>query len=404
MTAALTLELSSCLSLFPCILMQNGSAHLQRPNRELTEEEKITKRNTKKLLKRQTRRRKLEVRLQQAIQRKDSALEDRSRRELEKFLQEENAVIDNASANTATTSSSKEKAARPMVESVYHRLQANLLSKNEKRELDMREYHTEQARELLQSMTKGTQKLDMFDNEAALLGYTRHKFIERAMLVVSSLAKLKDTCDQEKDDIYSRILERLLSVQTICSIGCGPGCDAVGIIAAFLSTLDPPKKLRRAVLLDWAMPQWESIVSPLKDLLVPNQIGRMDTGSCNVLKDISDAENASALYLMSTWGEEPLTDDQGCSVDFFVISYLLSETRGKWHAFFVSLVDYAAPRTIFLFTDPTAWQLHVLMERCKDSMDFVWLDSSMNRPELQSLENRVGPTVLLCIKRGDEKS
>jgi hypothetical protein len=32
-------------------------------------------------------------------------------------------------------------------------------------------------------------------------------------------------------------------------------------------------------------------------------------------------------------------------------------------------------------------------------MDFVWLDSSMHQPELQLLEGRVGPAVLLGIKR-----
>jgi hypothetical protein len=57
------------------------------------------------------------------------------------------------------------------------------------------------------------------------------------------------------------------------------------------------------------------------------------------------------------------------------------------------------PGTLFIFSDPTAWQLHLFMERSSYCMDFCWLDSSMYRPELQALEGRVGPAVLVGIKR-----
>ena len=69
--------------------------------------------------------------------------------------------------------------------------------------------------------------------------------------------------------------------------------------------------------------------------------------------------------------------------------------------------------TIFLLTDSTAWQLHLFRERYEfhntDSddngsddrrrrMNFVWLDSSIYRPELQELEGRNGAGVLLGMK------
>ena len=105
------------------------------------------------------------------------------------------------------------------------------------------------------------------------------------------------------------------------------------------------------------------------------------------------------------------------NVDLILVSYLLSETRGKWHAFFDDVVDLVPVGTLFLFTDPTAWQMHSFRERyeffsndkngsttnggvdCHGEkqrrMNFVWLDSSIYRPEMQKLEGRNGPAVLL---------
>jgi hypothetical protein len=75
------------------------------------------------------------------------------------------------------------------------------------------------------------------------------------------------------------------------------------------------------------------------------------------------------------------------------------------------VVQQSIPGTAFLLTDPTAWQLHAFRRRYEFStlkerhsnkphrqFHFVWLDSSMDRPELQVLEGRIGPAILMGIK------
>jgi hypothetical protein len=73
--------------------------------------------------------------------------------------------------------------------------------------IQMKEHRLLVARELLRNMTKGTQQLDQFDNYEALIGYTRHKFIERAMLVVLSIHQLTqyESIISSSQDLYRHI-------------------------------------------------------------------------------------------------------------------------------------------------------------------------------------------------------
>jgi hypothetical protein len=54
-------------------------------------------------------------------------------------------------------------------------------------------------------------------------------------------------------------------------------------------------------------------------------------------------------------------------------------------------------------TEPTAWQLHIFRTRYHHVIDYVWLDTSLYRPDLQELETRNGPAVLLCRRRENQQ-
>ena len=83
----------------------------------------------------------------------------------------------------------------------------------------------------------------------------------------------------------------------------------------------------------------------------------------------------------------------------YVISYLVSETRGQWEGFFTNLVDAVDSGTMFYFAEPVPWQLHRLCDLFRNSLDFLWIDSSMYHTALQCLERRVGPAILFAIKK-----
>jgi len=290
----------------------------------------------------------------------------------------------------------------------------------------VKEEQTAQARLLLRSMTKGTQTEHMFENYNALVGYTRQKFQERACLAISSLSKLDParrwgnttltttttTTREEQyssnDSIKEKMWNRLTmttkttgSIRSICSIGCGPGCDGTGLLKFLEHFTDWNKHEKeplvdRVLFLDWTMDRWgEHFLEPLRDIL-QNQafIRTAHLEICNVLQPLSGASNAKTRQLLVGDSQEDL-----CHVDLFVTSYLLTETRDKWCAFYGDLVQIAKPGTLFLFAEPKAWQLHTFIEQTRASIDFVWLDSSMNSPILQALEGRVGPAVLLGMKK-----
>lgn len=445
-----------------------------------------------------------------------------------------------------------------------------------------------EARVLLRDMTRGTQCLVQFENAQALQGYTRHKFVERAMLIATALCKLlcllpppqhshpprdllplllqrqrqppthdtnavdvvvspdhdlpssnrlppplgetgsllpenttttttrSSSCTRSStiDDHHhhrTTMMTRLRTVRSVCSIGCGPGCDVVGLVAFLrmvvpyhFSTPDhhhqPPEVgddgdngnhdddahgggggetrtkdtaadnknakvvvLDRIVCADWAMVQWNPMVQTVKNVLLVQQqlphqqqqqcpaVRQMESVVCDVRAPIlnhdncwnnqqevtgpgndkkphcagnADGVNSSLLSLLLSQlpNHRPSLPQQEerklrWSTDLVIVSYLLSETREKWPVFFDDLVDLSAAGTLFLLTDPTAWQLHLFRERYefgdggqqqqqqpkkRRRMEFIWLDSSMYRPELQELEGRNGPAVLLGMKVGSE--
>jgi hypothetical protein len=319
----------------------------------------------------------------------------------------------------------------------------------------------EQSHALLKNMTKGTAHIDLFHNLTALQGYTRRKFQSRAMLVAKSLDKL--VLLQQKSNLgnssgsnnsmveppvssvnihtIDAMVRQLQSVATICSIGSGPGCDAVGCWA-YLQQLQrsavaatessswssttasrgTSTPVNHIVLLDWAMEQWKPITGITRELLLADAefAGCVTMASCNVRlpMDANDGPRGvlPLLNQNNNTGGINTTDDGGCSSTIYLLSYLLSETRGEWTSFVDDLIARSPSGTLFFISDPTAWQLHLFRKRYDSSscstgddpsppppptkgLDIVWLDSSMDHPELQSLETRFGPAVLLGMKR-----
>lgn len=368
---------------------------LSQPNTGLSEHDKFTKRDLKKQLKLQSRIRKLEHKLHQAELSDDQELAVKTRVALLKLQEtcQNPAVLDGTSFGIRP-SYVGEAEARAFVERLVQQIRILLIDHSE---ITTKEYCAQQARELLLNMSKATQTKEMFLNEAALLGYSSHKFTERAMLMVHSLGKLwsvVNSVDKNCTDLQQMIMGRLKAVRSICSIGCGPGCEAVGV-AKFLFSISGTG-LHRAVLLDWMIDQWKLVIDPMMSLLVPDMIKAVDMASCDVRQPLNHSSNHPAHAL--AFGLHDRSTSKS-SVDLFVTSYVLSETREKWYTFYQQLIDQSATYTLFLFADPTAWQFHLLIQRCGVAVDFVWLDSSMKYPDLQVLDRRVGPSVLIGMKR-----
>jgi len=406
------------------------------PNQQLTSEQRQAKKNLKAKLKLESRKRKFQTRYDHALRRNDPKVAQQALCDLEGVLEQEKELLqqlqehqgDHAVSSTESSESFYqpsllEQQSRSIIEGVYHQLQRSLQNTTTTLDGDdesasQKEHRTEQARELLRNMTKGTQDLDMFDNAPALRGYVRQKFIERAMLVASSLSKLAQFSVQEefhqspKWETHQKLWKRLQSIHKVVSIGCGPGCDGVGIAAWVESQSkhnrnkelnEKLKPMAELVLLDWAMPQWEQIVNPLAKIIAPGLIENVTSGTCDVLRGPESSDNQSAL--------------QHCAgADLVITSYLLSETRGRWHSFYDCVMDYCCQGksseaseegpfhgrdgTLFLFSDPTAWQLHEWLHRNRDRLEgWCWLDSSMSNEDLQVLEGRVGPAVLLALTK-----
>ena len=409
------------------------------PNQQLTPAERKAKKELKQKLKFEMRRRKYQMRHDQAVTRNDPTVAAQALQDLERLIQREReramaastGNLDNTQQSQESTAvliqdnalfrpqnHPREVEARAIVESVYHALQRvfKKLDAVEKEQTDDEEQkvvQTLQARALLKNMTRGTQDLDMFNDPSALRGYTRQKFTERAFLVVSSLCQLEqrakeillDTQETTQQDSALLQLHKhqlaiwrpLQTVTKVTSIGCGPACDGVGMAAWSSSssslgdTHSESKKLESLVFLDWAMPQWEAIVRPVVDIMIPSLVETASMGSCDVTTSELTEDNAQAIQ-------------QCAEADLVMTSYLLSETRDKWQGFYDGIVarceESHDPGTLFYLSDPTAWQLHMWLDRYKDRLHaWCWLDSSIDRPEMQVLEGRVGPAVVLALTK-----
>jgi len=321
-----------------------------------------------------------------------------------------------------------------------------------------KERQTLRAAELKANMQRGTQTKAMFEDELALLGYTRQKFHERAVLTFSSLDRLDlSYCDDEKrrgtedacEDAETRpkkemqgsttsipekpieeriadtnwalmacIWHRLMSTEQIVSIGCGPGCDAMGALA-FLES-HGVNLSNGIVLLDYVIDAWKDLVlERLVPMIVPHRIPFVRTVVCDVRESLLDEPGDKSSSPVTN------TDNNGAARielttaserhhRLVVVSYLLTETREKWKVFFGNLLGLLkGTESLLLLTEPTAWQLHEFL-RCfgssnssssntsSDRVDndllikaHVWLDSSRDLPHLQDLDKRNGPAILL---------
>lgn len=76
----------------------------------------------------------------------------------------------------------------------------------------------------------------------------------------------------------------------------------------------------------------------------------------------------------------------------FVLSYVLTETRGRWEAFVTALFEAAAPGALFLCAEPTNWQLLRLVEALGERLAASprWLDvrTSAAPPSVVLLEKK----------------
>lgn len=139
--------------------------------------------------------------------------------------------------------------------------------------------------------------------------------------------------------------------------------------------------------MDYVMPHWKRlIIDPLTDIICPSFVTTVETAACDVRYSLQDERNMQALHgLAST-----------ATIDLVVVSYLLTETRDQWKEFFQDLLNSMSKSCLLLLSEPTAWQLHSFTNLFADYVSEIqWLDSSQDFPELQPLEGRMGPAVLL---------
>lgn len=296
---------------------------------------------------------------------------------------------------------------------IFRRLLSSIDDDDKKQVAITKVQQTEKARNLLGNMTKGTQSKSMFQDITALRGYTRQKFYGRAALIIESMGKLSPTSMEQASSMHTNMdsqqhmqqkelvdmcWEKLGNVENACSLGCGPGNDAVGLIA-FLRTYFRKDCIQNIFMLDYAINEWkDAILDNLIPILVPEYVENITCGSCDVTNSIDDDQGALPSPLPHRVFEDS---------DIFLISYLLTETRNQWDEFFVKLVGLAKVGALFYFAEPVPWQLHRLIQLSKVEDDtsplhclrFVWIDSSMHFPEMQPLDRRSGgPAVLLAIK------
>jgi hypothetical protein len=391
----------------------------RKRNVVLTDQERMEKKKYKKQIKLQAKLKTLRTRIKHSIHRKDPIVEAQARKDLEVFLKQEESTLqqlglvsdycfDGGNASSNARNASEE--AQPLILEISNKLfncpeaQSALHQSGKQTQVDV-------GVKLLRHMTKGTQEISMFNNQSCW-GYCRQKFYERALLLCNSLYKLSgsqeelDLLLQSKSEDVRAVIEKqwndratmftkARAINRVFSIGCGPGNDMVGLIT-FLRLIHGENfnGLKDAFTLDWSIGEWrQSILEPLQGILDEcNLVTTMTPIFCDVTKDLSHESNEYAKSVISS-------QSQTSQVDIYLISYLLSETRGKWEPFFKDIVHMSSQGSLFYFAEPTSWQLHRLIELFSHSLTFVWVDSSRDYPDLQRFEKRTGPAVLFAKKR-----
>ena len=417
-----------------------------KPNTELSQEEKDAKRQLKKKIKLQSKIKSIENTIRHAIGRKDSKTEKIARKKLEDLLLKENDVVvemnyvsefsvnskisqDSSNVRNSYSAEEMKKKAKPYIlnisDALFHCSAAEQAldggqgnGKGTRTGNANRTTQIQNAVKLLKCMTKGSQTLQMFEDSSALWGYCRQKFYERSMLLCTSIARIEipicqyspsfdeDPAMKKQKLIRKKIWNMFLSskIKNACSIGSGPACDPSGLISFLhmvrsqktnqlqnLSSSEPV--LDKIILMDWSQ-EWIEVTAPLRNILLEKNLIRLDMKSvfCDVTKDLNDVDNKEA-------NEELFGKTSAPDIDFYSISYLLSETRGKWTSFLDTLVTKSKPQTLFYFAEPTPWQLHDVQKLLNQQLDFVWLDSSMDVSVLWGADRRAGPAVMIALKK-----
>ena len=141
--------------------------------------------------------------------------------------------------------------------------------------------------------------------------------------------------------------------------------------------------------MDYVIREWQAILNPLQEILLENKyVNTMQFEFCDVTESLLVETNDRAKQLLVS---------HRAGAMLFLISYLLTETRGKWEPFLRELIRLAQPGALFYFAEPTPWQLHVVTKI--EDLQVVWLDSSMNQPKVQVMDRRFGPAVLMGQKK-----
>ncbi len=430
----------------------------QTPNTQLNWEQRQAKRDLKRHLQRKMRIKTLENRIKQALKVNHDAIVQESQQALYELLQQEQdeqgerqseenghqheVVTERLSSSMSSISLSFSpplSIAQEFIIQLCTKLQEHQHTDHphHKGNYERRQYQNEQSAKLLQHMTKGTQQINMFtNNEHALHGYTRQKFLERAMLLTKSIYRLQPQEEEEEEEEEAISITILPSggdtteeeekrkrifwnltchVRSVCSIACGPGCDAMGMVAFLLTQRQDHYHahplLERVLLFDWAIDPWKVILEPLQHMVVPRYVQRMEMGHCDIRQDLlrpkhpmdditttaiswtnqtalsllmaptativdgDDVHNGHGTQNPNKHNNQPQQDvlqghddfnyhdhhDVSSKMDMFIFSYVLTETREQWATFCQDLISLARPNALFYFAEPTAWQLHRLL-------------------------------------------
>jgi len=415
---------------------------------------KDDKRQLKAELKRHRKIDKLEKRIRHAIQGKNQLLESQARKELQEFLLEKfptsrRDIASEPSPSTynplffgAIQAESQYEDTKQFIIGICNRIiqqsstcTAQQVSRHNKDIINnesvpgkeesqgkniVREKQTKDCRVLMRQMSTGTQTKESFrQSHYALWGYTRQKFLERALLVCTSLSKLNgcsadnmgfsmDT-NRRETTCWKQLLmwERLQKVTHACSIGSGPGNDLTGLVAYLRQqrqNSNPQRQvLQTAVALDWVEDEWQCVMKPLRKILTPHFIKSFTSQSCDITHPLITGDGSPCTINCAAL-------EYAVLCDIFLVSYLLTENRGNWEVFFSQLFQLVKPGSLFYFAEPTSWQLQKLLKmaslRNNDNMlddtdntsvIFLWLDSSFGT-NLQEIDGRLGPAVLLGMK------
>ena len=409
------------------IMMSNDQFRPEyKSNALLTSSERIAKKKLRNELKFHRKVAKLETRIKHAVIRNDPAVERSAMEELQDLISKEGGCYHDGDSQNCQRQRSDHSGSRPTngnndddndskqaaldeVLYIFRRLLSSVDDIEKRRVHTERMRQIEKSRNLLLNMTKGTQSKCMFQDIAALRGYARKKFHGRAVLIIKAMEKLSPTslemaasspnvplsCQeqrelQEQREIMTMCWEKLRDIERVCSLGCGPGTDAVGMVSFLRHFFERKGPIECVYMLDYYINEWKgAILGDLVDILEPEFANTVDCESCDVTNPM----------------DKDTVERSICS-DIFLFSYLLTETRNNWDRFIVQLVDLAKVGSLFYFAEPTPWQLHRLMRICVSGrltsatpdMDysplnrlrFVWLDSSMHLPNMQKLDGRTG--------------